>query len=168
MYLPGNLYSEIHIASYFKHYTGINEDLLNFICSQVEAEIYEARKYNLIKKRRRCKTSNKNRTFNFLHQMRTGEMTWDACNHGWNTTSTSQDFFHVLYHFVKTFDSAWLCPMSYSQRAWSRGRVPESASTHQALDGAQLLTTKSKKLPVEIRRSKACCWIPIWSQAKNV
>ena len=41
----------------------------------------------------------------FLHQMRTGEIIWDAAyQHKWSVNSVQQDFYHVLEHFVDEFD----------------------------------------------------------------
>ena len=37
-------YAEIYGTVYFKHYTGITEELFDYICSRLENEISEARK----------------------------------------------------------------------------------------------------------------------------
>lgn len=172
-----DIYSEIYGTPFFKHYTGVHENLFDYICIRLEPAIFEARNYNLRndfeenkgRKRRPCKISNKNRIINFLHGMRTGEIVWDAArNHGWNIMSASQDFFHVLYHFVKLFDSSWLCEMSDIQKNGLKGRVPEYSTSYQTLDGSHFLTTKSKTLPDGVRRREVYCWKHRWPQGKNV
>lgn len=172
-----DIYSEIYGTVYFKHYTGITEQLFDFICSRLEEEISEARNYNLrldllfnkTRRRRKCKISNKNRIINWLHQMRTGQIIWDAAQeHGWNIYSASQDFFHVLYHFVRLFDGDWIREMSDDQKNGLKGRVVQYPNSYQSLDGTQMLTTKSKKLPDGMRRREVYCWKHRWPQGKNV
>ena len=172
-----DVYSEIYGTVYFKHYTGITEELFDYICGHLEEEIYEARNYNLnldllfnkSRNRRSCKISNKNRIINWLHQMRTGQIIWDAAReHGWNIYSASQDFLHVLYHFVKIFDGDWIREMNDEQKNGLKGRVREYPNSYQSLDGTQMLSTKSKKLPDGMRRREVYCWKHRWPQGKNV
>ena len=58
--------------------------------------------------------------------------------------------------------------MSNDQKNGLKGRVMEYPHSYQSLDGTQMLTTKSKKLPDGMRRREVYCWKHRWPQGKNV
>ena len=101
---PKDIYSEIYNTVWFKHHTGVCEDLFDYIHAGIAFDITEARntrfKYsdedNYARRRRPCKISTQNRVIHFLHTMRTGGIVWDnARDNNWNIASVSEDFHHV-------------------------------------------------------------------------
>ena len=170
-------YTEIYGTAFFKHWTGLSERLYDMIERRLHDRLYEARNIhfefdpvtNAARKRRACKISNRNRILNFLHQMRTGEIIWNAAfEHGWNIYRASVDFFHVLYHFVDEFYDEWVCPMSTAEKNDMKGNWPLYPTAYQAMDGVQFETTKSTVLPDGYRRRDVYCWKHRWPQGKNV
>ena len=120
----------IHNTVFFKHYTGINEDLFDYIYNRLNERLYEARniyfkygcEFNKTRNRRACKINNRNRIINFLHQMRTCDIIWNiAFEYGWDITSASVDFFHVLFHFVDEFYDEWVHQMTDQQKNDMKG-----------------------------------------------
>eukprot|EP01083_Nonionella_stella_P081523 224616_1 len=107
-----DMYGELTNTIFFKHYTGIYDDLFRYIHNRIKNRLFEARNIqfeyepdaNRLRQRRRCKLTQANRLMNFLHQMKSGQIIWDAAReHGWNIASASNDFFHCLLHFVDEF-----------------------------------------------------------------
>eukprot|EP01084_Bolivina_argentea_P191600 329110_1 len=173
-----NVYSSIFNTVFFKHYTGIHEDLYVYIKHRMDKRISSARnvsfKYTqyfnqMFGRSRKCKLDNDNRLVCFLHQFRTGELVWNAAfHHGWNITSISLDFFHILFHFVDEFYDDWVTEMSDEEKTQMIGMFDGYPLCYQTLDGSQFLTTKSSKLPGGVRRREYYCWKHRWPEGKNV
>ena len=123
---------------------------------------------NYNRKRRPCKISTINRILHFIHTMRTGDIVWDAAkdNH-WNSHSVSQDFCHVLYHFVKTFDSTWIQDMDDYERGINRN-FPGYPTAYQACDGTHFHRRKSATLPPGVHRRQVYLHKHKYPEGQNV
>ena len=173
---PKDIYGEIHNTVWFKHHTGLTEDIFDYICDKLSFNITEARnvdfKYdaatNYYRKRRPCKISTVNRIIHFLHTMRTGDILWNASkDNNWNTCSVSKDFCHVLYHFVKTFDSIWIRQMNDTEKNQNRKWIA-FPTAYSCLDGTQFQRRKSTRLPDGVRRKEMYCYKHRWAEGQNV
>lgn len=132
-------YNEISGTPFFPHYTGVSEDIFDAVFDRMDDRMYEPRNIhfeysrlqNQARKRRSCKISNQNRLIHFLHQMRTGEILWDAAlDHGWNYNSSYLDFYHVLWHFVDKFKDM-IKPMSPAAKSAMKGLWPPYHHAYQ-------------------------------------
>ena len=175
--IPRDMFGDIHGTVWFRHYCGISESCFAHIYRGIGIAIYEARNIyflydpvsNAARRRRACKISNRNRIIQWLHQMRTGQIIWNAAfEHGWNVHSASVDFFHVTFHFVTHFYDEWINRLTPTQRQDMAGSWPSFPTAYQALDGSQFLTTKSKTLPDGYNRRDVYCWKTRHPQGKNV
>ena len=173
---PKDVYGDIRNTVWFKHYTGISEDIFNYVVDEIGFDITEARnidfKYgaleNYYRKRRPCKISVPNRIIHFLHTMRTGNICWDASHdNNWNIASVSEDFYHVLIHFVERFDHEWIRPMTEEEKdmgcLWW-----EYPDAYQAADGCHFVRRKSKTLPEGVRRRELYLYKHKYPEGQNV
>ena len=174
---PNDIYNKIYGTVWFKHYTGINQALFDYIIGEIGFDVTEARNIhfaysdhdNYFRKRRKCKITVRNRIINFLHQMRTGEIVHDiAYENGWNASSVSADFFHVLIQFVKRFDSEWIRKMDDNIKDQLLGLFEGYPTAYQALDGVQFPRRKSKRLPNGIRRRELYLYKHKFPEGENV
>ena len=154
---PKDVYKEIAGTVWFPHHTGVNGSIYKYIHHELAFPVSEARnihfKYdeetNYHRRRRACKISIHNRICHFLHSMREGDKVWAAAqNNNWNETSVSADFFHVCMHFVDTFESRWIRPMTEEQK--DDMGFPGYPTAYQAADGSHFHRRKSKRLPSDL------------------
>ena len=76
-----------------------------------------------------------------------------ARDNGWNITSVSKDFFHVLIQFCKTFADDWICkPTDDEKRDW-QGSIKGYPTAYQIMDGVMMRRRKTKNLPEGVERS---------------
>ena len=77
---------------------------------------------NRNRRRRPCKISDENRFIEFLHTMNENGRVWTSATiNGWNISSVSRDFIHVLIQFCKTYSNDWICKMTDDEKELSRG-----------------------------------------------
>ena len=174
---PVNVHADIYNTVWFKPYTGIRERTFDYINGRLNERIYEARNIhgeydaitNAARKRQPCKVSNINRIINFLRQMRTGEIIWDAAREcGWNIFSASVDFYHLLLHFVDEFEADWIRPLTNREKRNAKGLWPDYPNAYQALDGSHFHRRKSKHLPPGMRRRELYLYKHRFPEGQNV
>eukprot|EP01083_Nonionella_stella_P078345 214364_1 len=120
-----DLYSTLSGSAYFGHYANCNERMFNHIYEHLEERITRPRDIhfertdaeNMQRRRRRCKVSHRNRLLQFLHDIGEQPKLWTSAYHnGWNPSSLSRDFKHILVHFVLQFNDDWIKPLTPTQR----------------------------------------------------
>ena len=172
-----DVYGDIYNTVWFKHYTGVKETVFDYIKNGLFERIYDARNIyghftaaqNAARVQRACKIDNNNRIINFLRQMRTGQIIWDAAHeNGWNIKSASFDFYHVLIHFVDEFESEWIRPLSDDERRAAQGLWPDYPNAYQCLDGSHFHRRRSKTLPEGFRRREMYCYKHKYPEGQNV
>ena len=170
---PKDKYNEIRGTVFWEPYCGVSEDIFDEIERRLSFRITEARnvyfeytrQQNLARRRQACKISNRNRILNFLRQLKTGQIEWDAVfEHGWNRWSVRVDFLHVLWHFVDEFDADTICKMDAATIAGMQGTLPQYPRCYQLLDGCQFKCLRSGTLPPGTRRRDYYCWKGMISQ----
>eukprot|EP01084_Bolivina_argentea_P252038 422954_1 len=172
-----DVFSDIYGTVFFKHETGMREDLFDYIFDRMDDRLSTPRDIyfenseaeNNARKKQPCKLSNANRLICFFRQMRKGKLVWCAAyDHGWNICSVSMDFFHCLLHFVDEFYDDFVTEMTDNQKRDMLGMFDGYPLCYQTLDGSQFLTTKSTRLPEGVRRREMYCWKHRWPEGKNV
>ena len=116
-----DVHSDLYGTPFFKHYTGVDENIFDFISFRLLYRLDEPRNIdfaftraqNMCRRRRPCKLDHNNRLMHFLHTVRTGQIVWDsALEYEWNIYSVSMDLFHCLYHFVDELYDEIVHPMN--------------------------------------------------------
>ena len=172
-----DVYNDIYNTVWFKHHTGVCEGLFDIIYDGIGFDITEARNIyfeysardNYYRRRRPCKISTHNRIIHFLHTMRTGNIVWDAAHeNNWNIASCSMDFFHVLIHFVNTFEDTWIRQMTDEEKDNGCHWPAPYDTCYQAADGVHFHRRKSKRLPDGLRRRELYLYKHKYPEGQNV
>jgi len=108
---------------------------------------------NLDRRRVPCKISDTNRIVNFLHVMAEAPKVWSsAASNGWNPSSQSRDFRHILYHFVQKFGPIWIRPLNNAEKVSLQGSFYGYPSATQIIDGCMFQRRITKNLDPRFRK----------------
>ena len=174
---PGDIHSEIYGYPWFKHETGVCEELFDIMMARMDERISEARniygKYteeeNKQRKKRSCNITNENGFICFLQQMRSGKLIWNsAFEHKWNKSSVNVGFFHVLEHFVDEFDAEVIKKMDDDEILSQLGAFEGYPSAYQCLDGSHFIRRRSVELPEGLRRREMYSYKTKAAEGQNV
>ena len=168
-----DVYGDLSGTAYFKHWCGLSPQLFEYIAHHINYELSTPRNIyfryseeeNRGRIRRRCKITNNNRLINFLHTMNENSKIWDqAATHGWNISSVSQDFKHVLMAFTKTFGN-FIRILSDEQKIMNQGLFTCSDTAYQILDGSMYRRRKTCNLKDGIARRDYYDWKRNWPES---
>ena len=165
-----DLKQELYGTAFFPSYVNMPTELYDYIeqtwmqsehppseCRNIYFEYSD--QANKTRRRRPCKISDPNRIIQFLHEMCESPRVWtSAASNGWNISSVSRDFHHMLIQFCRTFGDDWITPMSATQRTNCQGLWPNYPTAYQCLDGSKYRRRKTKNLPPGIERKMYYDW----------
>ena len=155
-----DVYGDLYGTPFFPYWVNCNETHFQYIHDSLHDVIGQPRNIhfnytpteNLNRRRRRCKISDTNRVVDFLHVMGEAPKVWcSAADNGWNPSSQSRDFRHVLWHFVDTFAGQWIRPLTNAERISNR-IIPGYSTAYSIIDGCMFMRRRTKNLKPGIRR----------------
>ena len=152
---------DIYGTAFFEPWVGMPTGLYDWLWKGMREPIREPRNIyfeytdaeNKRRRRRPCKISDENRFIEFLHTMNENGRVWTSasCN-GWNISSVSRDFIHVLMQFCKTYSTEWICKMDVEEKRNYQGTWEQYPDAYQLMDGSMYRRRKTKNLPDGVQR----------------
>eukprot|EP01083_Nonionella_stella_P039453 107295_1 len=158
---PVDMEATLKGSIFMRQHVNCNETMLDYIVSNLSPQIANPRninfKYtwdeNAARRQSPSKISLINRIIHFMHTMSEKTKVWDnARQNGWNPSSSSRDFKHVLMYFVRTF-ADWIRPMSNAEKLSEQGSFESAPQAYSIIDGSMFRRQKSAKLRPDITRA---------------
>eukprot|EP00483_Globobulimina_turgida_P001140 UN01142 len=172
---PKDIYSDIKKTPFFGHRANCNQLMFEHIFNEMDMDMNLPRNIdfeysfdeNALRKQRKCKISNRNRLLEWLHQLGEQPKVWNsAYDNGWNPSSISRDFKHILMYFVRNFGH-YIRPLSDQEKRDSMvyDNYPQ---VYCSLDGSMFRRRKTYILRDDISRPDYYDHKQKWAESINV